>query len=87
MLEVTFYTKAGRHLCDDLLASLRAMQADMDFRIMERNIESDSDDFARFQYLVPVLDVPGSGHLLPPHDMNAIQQTISAAGRAVSKQP
>ena len=87
MLQVTLYTKPGCHLCDDLLAPLHAMQADIDFQIVERNIEDNPDDFDRFQYLVPVLDVPGSGLLFPPHDMNNVRQTIGAASRTANKQP
>jgi hypothetical protein len=86
-LQVTLYTKPGCHLCENLLASLRAMQIEMDFQIVERNIELDSNDFERFRHLVPVLEVPGCGLLFPPHDSNAIRQAIGTVIRTRSDSP
>ena len=76
---VLFYTKPGCHLCDDVLAQLHKMQIEVDFHVVERNIELSQDDFERYQHLVPVLDIPGSELLYPPHDINVIRQAIDAA--------
>ena len=86
-LQVVLYTKAGCHLCDDLLAQLHAMQQSLEFTVVERDIEDDAEDFARFQYLIPVLDVPGAELLCPPHDAGHVRETVAAALRTSTRIP
>jgi len=81
-LALTLYGKPGCHLCDDLRAMLDELRGELDFTLVERNIEDDADDFARFRYTIPVLDVAGRSPLYPPHDAVRVRQALLAAGRA-----
>lgn len=81
-LRVTLYTRPGCHLCDDLKRDLLEMQAALGFDLDERNIEQHAADFARFRYLIPVLDVPGGPLLTPPHDWFTVRTAIERAQEA-----
>ena len=78
-LQVTLYTKPGCHLCDDLRDLLQAMQAGLDFAIVERNIEAEPADFERYRYLIPVRDVPGHEPMTPPHETQSVRRALQAA--------
>lgn len=79
---VTLYGKPGCHLCDDLRSLLDELRGEFDFTLVERNIEDDPDDFARFRYSIPALDVAGRSLLYPPHDAGGVRQALLAAGEA-----
>jgi glutaredoxin len=85
-LQVTLYTKPGCHLCDDLRDLLQAMQAGLDFAIVERNIETEPADFERYRYLIPVLDVPGHEPMTPPHETLSVRRALQAALSATGSQ-
>jgi hypothetical protein len=78
-LRVTLYTRPDCHLCDDLKRDLLEMQPALGFDLDERNIEDDADDYARFRYLIPVLNVPGGPLLTPPHDWFTVRTAIERA--------
>ena len=80
---VTLYTKPGCHLCSELKADLSVIRRELDVTIIERNIEENEDDFARFRYLIPVLDIAGGPTLFPPHAIHEIRQALRAANPAV----
>lgn len=81
-LAATLYTKPGCGLCDELRHLLLGLQSDMDFTLVERNIEEDADEFARYRYLIPVLGIPGAGLLYPPHDVETVRRALAAALQA-----
>ena len=78
-MRVTLYSKPDCPLCDELKADLLALQPEIGFSLQERDIETSSDDFARYRYLIPVLDIEGGEVLYPPHDWFAIRQALMAA--------
>ncbi len=82
-IAVTLYGKPGCHLCDDLRAILDELRGEFDFALVERNIEDDPGDFARFRHSIPVLDVAGKSLLYPPHDTVSLRQALLTAGRAI----
>jgi len=87
-LRVTLYSKPDCHLCETLKADLLAMQAALGFTLIERNIEADPDDFLRFRYLIPVLDIEtgiitANRLLYPPHTWHSVHSALVAARRAM----
>ncbi len=55
-MRFTLYSRSYCHLCDDLLAALKAMQAfDQQFKIDLIDVDADPALVERFDELVPVL--------------------------------
>jgi hypothetical protein len=84
MLHVTLYSRPGCHLCEDLKGMLAALADDFAFTLVERNIEDDEADLARFRYLIPVLDIKNGPLLYPPHDWDTLHQALRAAAENTS---
>jgi hypothetical protein len=80
-MHVTLYSKPGCLLCDELKADLLEFQAALGFTLTERNIEDDADDFQRYRYLIPVVDIEGGALLYPPHARDTVQRALLAAQR------
>lgn len=78
-MKVTLYSKPDCHLCHELKADLLSMQGEFGFTLWERNIEENTDDFARYQALIPVLDIEGGTLLYPPHDWVQVYNALQAA--------
>jgi glutaredoxin len=78
-MQVTLYSRPGCHLCDDLKLDLAALHAEIAFVLTERNIDDDPADHARFQYLIPVLDIEGGPLLYPPHQRVAVATALHEA--------
>jgi len=78
-MQVTLYSRPGCHLCEDLKVDLAALQAVTLFTLVERNIEDDPGDLARYQYLVPVLDIENGPLLYPPHDWATLVHAVQGA--------
>lgn len=78
MMQVTLYTKPNCHLCNQLRLDLAWIQRELDFSVVERNIEADPADAERFRYLIPVLQV-GETFFYPPHDLMTLHSTLRAA--------
>jgi hypothetical protein len=78
-LRVTLYTRPGCHLCDDLKRDLYTLQDGLRFDVDERNIDEDGQDFARYRFLIPVLDIPGGPLLTPPHDLFTLRAALERA--------
>lgn len=76
---VTLYAKPNCPLCEELKADLLALQTEIGFSLQERNIEENVDDFARYRYLIPVLDIEGGPALYPPHEWIFVRQALLAA--------
>jgi glutaredoxin len=57
--EVTFYTKAGCHLCEDARDMLDDIAAETDFELTEIDIRSDPNIFEQYRYRIPVIIIDG----------------------------
>jgi hypothetical protein len=78
-MRVTLYSKPDCHLCETLKADLLSIQGKIGFTLLERNIEEDPDDFLRFRYLIPVVDIEGGALLYPPHTWHTLFQALQTA--------
>lgn len=76
---VTLYSRPGCHLCEELKDELAQLDQIVSFQLLERNIEDDPEDLARFRYLIPVLDIEGGLLLYPPHDRTTILSALDKA--------
>jgi hypothetical protein len=84
-MQVTLYSKPNCHLCTELKVDLTALQAEIGFELIERNIEEDAQDFARFRYLIPVLDIAGGELLYPPHTWHKLHRALELAQKNANK--
>jgi len=57
--EVTFYTKAGCHLCEDARDMLDDIATETDFELTEIDIRSDPNIFEQYRYRIPVIIIDG----------------------------
>ena len=53
--KVTFYTKAGCHLCEDARAMLDDIAAQTEFELTEIDIRSNPAIFEEYRYRIPVI--------------------------------
>ena len=53
--QVTFYTKAGCHLCDTTRDMLDEIAAHVAYTLTEIDIRGDSEVFERYRYRIPVI--------------------------------
>jgi glutaredoxin len=56
---VTVYGKAECHLCDDALAALRRLRADLRFELVEVDITTDEALHRRYLERIPVVTLDG----------------------------
>jgi glutaredoxin len=61
MRRVTIYTKPGCHLCDEVKEMIQRVQAGdpKQFDIELKNILDSAQDFAAYQYAIPVILLDG----------------------------
>jgi glutaredoxin len=52
---VTFYTKAGCHLCDEAREMLDEIASHKDYELTEIDIRSTSEMFETYRYRIPVI--------------------------------
>ena len=57
LLQVTFYTKAGCHLCEQARDMLDDIAAEVDYELTEIDIRSDLALFEQYRYRIPVIIV------------------------------
>ena len=55
--QVTFYTKAGCHLCEDARDMLDELAAEISYELTEIDIRSDMNLFELYRYRIPVIIV------------------------------
>jgi len=55
--EVTFYTKAGCHLCEEALDMLEDIAALTTYKLTEIDIRSDAAIFEKYRYRIPVIAI------------------------------
>ena len=58
-MEVTLYTRAGCHLCDEVKATLARARARAEFSLREVDIDSDPALRAQYNDEVPVVAIDG----------------------------
>jgi glutaredoxin len=56
-LQVTFYTKAGCHLCEDVREMLDEIAAQSTYELTEIDIRRDLETFDLYRYRIPVVMV------------------------------
>lgn len=54
-LKVTFYTKAGCHLCDEARDMLDEIASQTSYELTEIDIRRDPESFERYRYRIPVI--------------------------------
>ena len=59
-LKLTVYSRAYCHLCDDMIAGLRALQAAIPLELEVIDVDGDAGLEARYGELVPVLAAEGA---------------------------
>jgi Glutaredoxin-like domain (DUF836) len=59
MAQLTLYSRAYCHLCDDMLAAIEALRGEFRFEVDVRDVDADPDLMARYNDLVPVLKADG----------------------------
>ncbi|MDX1663353.1 MAG: glutaredoxin family protein [Candidatus Promineifilaceae bacterium] len=57
MVEVTLFTKDGCHLCDEVEADLRSLQATYPHDLQKVDITIDPELFERYRYTIPVVRI------------------------------
>ncbi len=55
MPQVTFYTKAGCHLCEEARDMLDDIAAQTAYELTEIDIRNDTDLFEQYRYRIPVI--------------------------------
>lgn len=53
--QVTFYTKAGCHLCDEARDMLDEIATHKDYELTEIDIRSNPETFETYRYRIPVI--------------------------------
>jgi glutaredoxin len=59
MKTVTLYTRPGCHLCDDARSALEKLRAEVEFELVEVNIETDDALHAAYLERIPVICLDG----------------------------
>ncbi|MEX1020553.1 MAG: glutaredoxin family protein [Litorilinea sp.] len=85
-MQITLYTAPDCGLCTELKADLLALAEDAALRahaldIHEVNIQQDTQLHSKFQYLVPVLELPNGELRYPPHDFLDLRNALVRAAQ------
>ena len=56
---LTLYGREGCHLCEEARAQLLALQPELGFELVERDIEADDDLHRRYLERIPVIALDG----------------------------
>lgn len=78
-MQIILYSKPECPLCEEVKADLLAVQPQFGFALFERNIEEDPELFARFRYLIPVVDIAEHPLLYPPHTWQSLYNALRTA--------
>ena len=78
-MQVIVYSKPECQLCEEVKADLLSIQPEFGFALFERNIEEDPELFARFRYLIPVVDIEHHPLLYPPHTWQSVYNALREA--------
>lgn len=75
---VTFYTRAGCHLCDEALAVVQRVCSELGERWIEVDIDADPELRSRFTDEVPVTFVDGRQHDFWRVDEGRLRRALAA---------
>jgi glutaredoxin len=78
---VTLYGRPGCHLCDDARTVLERVRREMDFELVERDIEADDTLLRRYLERIPVVAVDGRELFDFFVDERALRAALSSPGR------
>lgn len=79
-LVVTFYTRAGCHLCEEVDDLLQQLQRDLGFMVRTIDISGDFDSYEHYHDKIPVV-VVGSTQLHAPIHPVRLQAILTRATR------
>ena len=83
MSTVTVFTHADCHLCEQALATLRALQAEHPFDLDERDIRADDALHRAYFERVPVVALDGEELCEYVVDVPLVRERLAAAARTV----
>ncbi len=69
---VTFYTKAGCHLCDDARNMLDDIAEQHEYELTETDIRSTPELFEQYRYRIPVIIIDGTKTIEGRIDFNEL---------------
>jgi hypothetical protein len=81
--DVVLYTRKQCGLCDEAAAQLRALEAPLEFRLVERDIDEDAALRERFDESVPVVAVGDGIIARAPIEPGALREALVIALAAV----
>lgn len=58
-MKLVFYTRSRCQLCDDAKVLLEMLQEDLDFTIIERDIDQSDEWTEKYGLMIPVVEVDG----------------------------
>jgi hypothetical protein len=76
--EITLFTRKDCGLCDEAAADLRALQRDLDFALVEREIDGDPALRSRYNERVPVIAAGDQVIAEAPIDIDALRSRLAA---------
>lgn len=85
MAVVTLYRRQHCGLCDDALFELRALSGEMQFTIVERDIDEDAGLRARYDEIIPVIavgDIDIAHAPIDPGELRAVLEWALGSGAA-----
>jgi glutaredoxin len=80
MLQVTLYSKAGCHLCDEARAHLEELAATHEIVIEEVDIRRDTSLFERYRHRIPVILIDGTERLEGQIEASQIYELVAPSG-------
>lgn len=82
MIELTLYTRAGCHLCDEMKAGLAFLASEPDIRLTEIEVGWEGELADRYGRLLPLLELAGREICHYFLDEERLREALAAAGRA-----
>lgn len=79
--EVTFYTKAGCHLCEDTQEVLEEIAEEIEYTLTEIDIRTDPAIFELYRYRIPVIIINQETILEGRIDAQELAQAFQQAER------
>lgn len=80
MVELTFLTRAGCHLCQTAKDSVAEVVSGRDVTVTEIDIDTDEDLAGRFGWDVPVVLLNGRQHSFHRVDRDRLSRALKALG-------
>ena len=81
-ISVTFYTKAGCHLCEDARELLEGIAEEAEYTLHEIDIRTDMAVFELYRYRIPVIIINQETLLEGRIDAGELAQAFQQAGGA-----